>query len=83
MHQNQGLCRSGTSGAQDDGNSGALAVRVQCKENYVQETRQDKLNRYLSKKKLRVWKKKVSYANRQKIANDRERVKGRFASAKK
>lgn len=34
------------------------------------------------KKKLRVWKKKVSYVSRQKIANNRIRVRGRFISAK-
>jgi len=41
------------------------------------------LNRYLKKKNKRVWRKKVAYTVRQKIANDRQRVKGRFTSTKK
>lgn len=41
------------------------------------------MNRYFLKKNKRVWRKKVAYTVRQKIANDRQRVKGRFTCTKK
>ena len=42
------------------------------REKYIKETRNDKLKRYLIKKERRVWRKKVAYTVRQKIANDKK-----------
>lgn len=53
------------------------------KEAYLQESRKDKLLRYFRKKAARVWKKKVKYFSRQKVANSRQRVNGKFTSASK
>ena len=50
---------------------------------YENETRRDKINRYIRKKEKRVWKKKISYTCRQNVANKRERVKGRFVRKEK
>ena len=50
------------------------------KELYQRETRLDKLERYFRKKASRVWKKKVKYFSRQKVANGRQRVNGKFIS---
>lgn len=44
------------------------------------EKRRVKLLRYLDKKKRRVWKKKVSYDCRKKVADERLRIKGKFVT---
>lgn len=44
------------------------------------EKRRLKLLRYLDKKKRRVWKKKVSYDCRKKVADGRLRIKGKFVT---
>lgn len=45
---------------------------------YSQETREDKLRRYLCKRHNRNWNRKVSYDCRKKVADSRLRIKGRF-----
>lgn len=45
---------------------------------YFQETRHDKLRRYLQKRNSRNWCRKVSYDCRKKVADSRLRIKGRF-----
>lgn len=44
------------------------------------DKRRVKLLRYLDKKKRRVWKKKVSYDCRKKVADGRLRIKGKFVT---
>ena len=44
------------------------------------EKRRLKLLRYLDKKKRRVWRKKVSYDCRKKVADGRLRIKGKFVT---
>ena len=44
------------------------------------EKRRIKLLRYLDKKKRRVWRKKVSYDCRKKVADGRLRIKGKFVT---
>lgn len=44
------------------------------------EKRRIKLLRYLDKKKRRVWKKKVNYDCRKKVADKRLRIKGKFVT---
>ena len=44
------------------------------------EERAQRIQRYLEKRKRRVWKKKINYRCRQKLADGRLRVKGRFVS---
>ena len=44
------------------------------------EKRRVKLLRYLDKKKRRVWKKKVNYDCRKKVADKRLRIKGKFVT---
>ena len=41
---------------------------------------QDKVKKYLEKRRRRVWKKKVSYDCRKKVADKRLRIKGRFVT---
>ena len=48
------------------------------KKEYSNETRRDKVNRYLMKKDRRVWGKKINYVCRQNVAKERRREKGRF-----
>lgn len=45
---------------------------------YVDETRLDKLRRFLLKRKNRNWSRKVYYDCRKKVADSRLRIKGRF-----
>ena len=45
---------------------------------YLQEKRRDKIERYLAKKKRRVWMPKISYNCRKVVADKRERKNGRF-----
>lgn len=45
---------------------------------FKQETKQDKVRRYLDKKKLRTWDRKISYACRKVVADSRVRINGRF-----
>lgn len=45
---------------------------------YPFETRRDKVERYLRKRKNRNWNKKISYKCRKEVADSRLRVKGRF-----
>lgn len=49
---------------------------------YNEETRKDKVLRYLQKKSFRKFVKKVCYDQRRCIAQGRKRVKGRFAASK-
>lgn len=45
---------------------------------YADETREDKLRRFLMKRKKRNWIRKVYYDCRKKVADSRLRIKGRF-----
>eukprot|EP00826_Nyctotherus_ovalis_P005617 TRINITY_DN11277_c0_g1_i2.p1 TRINITY_DN11277_c0_g1~~TRINITY_DN11277_c0_g1_i2.p1 ORF type:complete len:470 (-),score=100.04 TRINITY_DN11277_c0_g1_i2:61-1470(-) len=42
--------------------------------------RQDKIRKYLEKRKRRIWRKKVHYDCRKKVADKRLRIKGRFVT---
>jgi hypothetical protein len=44
------------------------------------EERQRKVARYLAKRKQRTWGKRIAYACRKRVADNRVRVKGRFVS---
>lgn len=44
------------------------------------EVRRVKLLKYLEKKKRRIWRKKVSYDCRKKVADGRLRIKGKFVT---
>jgi len=46
----------------------------------MSETRQDKLERFLRKRRTRVWGKKISYFCRKEVADARMRVRGRFVT---
>jgi len=46
--------------------------------NYTPEERIERVKQFLEKRKHRVWKKKVKYGCRKKLADSRPRVKGRF-----
>ena len=45
---------------------------------YLLETRREKVERYIRKRKSRNWNKKISYKCRKEVADARLRVKGRF-----
>ena len=47
---------------------------------YPSESRRDKVERYLRKRKNRNWNKKISYKCRKEVADSRLRVKGRFVT---
>lgn len=49
---------------------------------YHEETRKDKVLRYLHKKNFRKFVKKICYDQRRSIAQSRQRVKGRFVASK-
>lgn len=42
--------------------------------------RKAKVSRYLQKKKRRIWRKKINYDCRKKVADNRLRVKGKFVT---
>jgi hypothetical protein len=44
--------------------------------------RKIKVSKYIQKKKKRVWKKKISYDCRKRVADNRLRVKGKFVTKK-
>lgn len=44
------------------------------------EERQRKIERYRAKRTSRVWKKRISYSCRKRVADKRIRIKGRFVS---
>ena len=44
------------------------------------ESRRIKLVKYMEKKKSRVWRKKVNYDCRKKVADERLRIKGKFVT---
>jgi hypothetical protein len=44
--------------------------------------RKEKINRYLEKRKRRIWSKKISYDCRKRVADNRLRIKGRFVTKK-
>jgi len=60
----------------------SLLVSSLCKPrmigNYTPEQRRVRLTKFLEKREKRVWKKKVKYGCRKKLADSRPRVKGRF-----
>ena len=45
---------------------------------YLEETRAEKIARYLGKKERRIWERKVFYDCRKIVADNRERLNGRF-----
>ena len=45
---------------------------------FSQSQRQEKIQKYLEKKRRRTWHKKIHYACRKKVADQRIRYKGRF-----
>lgn len=47
---------------------------------FFKESRQDKLNRFLKKRLLRNWGKKINYLCRKQVADSRLRIKGRFVT---
>ena len=49
----------------------------------VKSARRIKVERYLEKRRLKTWNKKICYNCRQKVAEERLRVKGRFVARKK
>eukprot|EP00941_MAST-03F_sp_MAST-3F-sp1_P001297 g1297.t1 len=49
---------------------------------YSPEERRRRIERYLDKRKRRVWTKRTQYRSRKKVADGRLRIKGRFVSKK-
>jgi hypothetical protein len=47
------------------------------------EKRRQKLAKYIEKKKRRIWRKKVNYDCRKKVADGRLRIKGKFVTYEK
>lgn len=45
---------------------------------YLPHERKDRIAKFHSKRKLRIWKKRIKYDCRKKLADSRPRVKGRF-----
>lgn len=45
---------------------------------YTPEERRERIRRFHEKRKRRVWRKRIKYSCRKKLADDRPRVKGRF-----
>lgn len=50
---------------------------------FCEETRKDKLKRYMEKRSRRNWNRKVYYDCRKKVADSRLRIKGRFITRDK
>lgn len=45
---------------------------------YTLEERRARINKFLAKRKRRIWKKRIKYDCRKKLADSRPRIKGRF-----
>ena len=45
---------------------------------YLPEARRERIARFHAKRKMRIWRKRIKYDCRKKLADSRPRIKGRF-----
>lgn len=45
---------------------------------YLPEARKERIARFHAKRKMRIWRKRIKYDCRKKLADSRPRIKGRF-----